>query len=68
VASPTADYARAAQPRESGWPVTPGLYFDLASGLNLLQGTQLANAGRRIGAFFLATPPVIVTLGIGYLI
>jgi uncharacterized RDD family membrane protein YckC len=46
----------------------PGLYFDPASGLNLPQGTQLASAGRRIGAFFLAIPLVIVTLGIGYLI
>src|SRR5215475_9943539 len=34
--------------------VPPGLYFDPASGLNLPQGTQLASAGRRIGAFFLA--------------
>lgn len=31
-------------------------------------GTQLASAGRRIGAFFLAIPLSIVTLGIGYLI
>lgn len=48
--------------------VPPGLYFDAASGLNLPQGTQLASAGRRIGAFFLAIPLSIVTLGIGYLI
>ena len=46
----------------------PGLYFDPASGLNLPQGTQLASVGRRIGAFFLAIPLSIVTLGIGYLI
>jgi uncharacterized RDD family membrane protein YckC len=46
----------------------PGLNFDPASGLNLPQGTQLASVGRRIGAFFLAIPLVIVTLGIGYLI
>jgi uncharacterized RDD family membrane protein YckC len=48
--------------------VPPGLYFDPASGLNLPQGTQLASVGRRIGAFFLAIPLSIVTLGIGYLI
>jgi len=46
----------------------PGLYFDQLSGLNLPQGTQLASVGRRIGAFFLAIPLAIVTLGIGYLI
>jgi uncharacterized RDD family membrane protein YckC len=51
-----------------GVAVVPGLYFDPASGLNLPQGTQLASAGRRIGAFFLAIPLSIVTLGIGYLI
>jgi hypothetical protein len=45
--------------------VPPGLYFDPVSGLNLPQGTQLASAGRRIGAFFLAIPLAIVTLGIG---
>ena len=31
-------------------------------------GVQLAPVGRRIGAFFLAIPLSIVTLGIGYLI
>lgn len=58
----TATYA------EPGAAVLPGLYFDPASGLNLPQGTQLASVGRRIGAFFLAIPLSIVTLGIGYLI
>jgi uncharacterized RDD family membrane protein YckC len=48
--------------------VPPGFYFDPASGLSLPQGTQLASVGRRIGAFFLAIPLSIVTLGIGYLI
>lgn len=51
-----------------GVAVPPGFYFDPASGLNLPQGTQLASVGRRIGAFFLAVPLSIVTLGIGYLI
>jgi uncharacterized RDD family membrane protein YckC len=44
------------------------MYFDQASGLVLPQGVQLASIGRRIGAFFLAIPLALVTLGIGYLI
>lgn len=44
------------------------MYFDQASGLYLPEGVQLASAGRRIGAFFLAIPLAIVTLGIGYVI
>jgi uncharacterized RDD family membrane protein YckC len=48
--------------------VPQGMYFDQLSGLNLPDGTQLASVGRRIGAFFLAIPLVIVTLGIGYVV
>src|SRR3984885_11310607 len=48
--------------------VATGLYFDQASGLNLPVGVQLASVGRRIGAYFLAIPLSIVTLGIGYVI
>ena len=48
--------------------VPPGMYFDQASGLMLPNGVQLASVGRRIGAFFLAIPLSIVTLGIGYVI
>jgi uncharacterized RDD family membrane protein YckC len=48
--------------------VLPGMYFDQASGLQLPEGTELASVGRRIGAYFLAIPLAIVTLGIGYLI
>jgi uncharacterized RDD family membrane protein YckC len=48
--------------------VPPGMYFDQASGLMLPQGVALASSGRRIGAYFLAIPLAIVTLGIGYLI
>jgi uncharacterized RDD family membrane protein YckC len=44
------------------------MYFDQLSGLNLPDGTQLASVGRRIGAFFLAIPLVIVTLGISYIV
>jgi uncharacterized RDD family membrane protein YckC len=48
--------------------VPQGMYFDQASGLMLPDGTQLASVGRRIGAYFLAIPLAIVTLGIGYII
>jgi uncharacterized RDD family membrane protein YckC len=45
-----------------------GMYFDQMSGLVLPEGTELASVGRRIGAWFLAIPLAIVTLGIGYII
>jgi uncharacterized RDD family membrane protein YckC len=48
--------------------VPPGMFFDPQSGLVLPAGTQLAPVGRRIGAWFLAIPLAVVTLGIGYLI
>jgi uncharacterized RDD family membrane protein YckC len=51
-----------------GEVVPQGLYRDEHSGLLLPQGTQLANPGRRVGAFFLAIPLIIITLGIGYII
>jgi uncharacterized RDD family membrane protein YckC len=44
------------------------MYFDQMSGLLLPDGTELASVGRRIGAWFLAIPLAIVTLGIGYII
>ncbi len=44
------------------------MYYDLASGLQFPDGTELASVGRRIGAYFLAIPLIIVTLGIGYII
>jgi uncharacterized RDD family membrane protein YckC len=44
------------------------MYVDPVSGLMLPQGTELASVGRRIGAYFLAFPLAVVTLGIGYLI
>jgi len=49
-------------------PVPPGMFFDEQSGLLLPQGIELASIGRRIGAFFLTIPLVIVTLGIGYIV
>lgn len=51
-----------------GMVAPPGMYFDQASGLMLPQGVELASSGRRIGAWFLAIPLAIVTLGIGYAI
>lgn len=51
-----------------GVPVPQGMYVDQDSGLLLPEGTTLAGHGRRIGAFFLAIPLWIVTLGIGYII
>jgi len=52
-----------------GVPAAPdGMYYDNESGLTLPQGVQLAGHGRRIGAYFLAIPLAIVTLGIGYII
>ena len=49
-------------------PVPPGMYVDHKSGLLLPNGTELAGVGRRIGAWFLTIPLVIVTLGVGYII
>jgi len=46
----------------------PGAYFDPASGLTLPEGVTLAGVGRRIGAWFLAIPLSIATLGLGYLV
>jgi uncharacterized RDD family membrane protein YckC len=52
-----------------GMAVAPaGMYYDPQSGLTLPEGVVLASVGRRIGAFFLAIPLAIVTLGIGYAI
>lgn len=45
-----------------------GMYYDQASGLMLPEGIALASVGRRIGAYFLAIPLAVVTLGIGYII
>lgn len=52
----------------AGQPVPAGMHFDQVSGLVLPDGVQLASSGRRIGAFFLAIPLAIITLGIGYAI
>ena len=49
-------------------PAAAGAYLDPGSRLMLPNGTALAGAGRRIGAYFLAIPLFIVTLGVGYLV
>jgi len=49
-------------------PVPEGMFFDAQSGVILPNGVQLAGVGRRIGAYFLSIPLVIVTLVIGYII
>jgi uncharacterized RDD family membrane protein YckC len=48
--------------------IPAGMYFDQQSGLLLPNGTTLATPVRRIGAWFLAIPLWIVTLGIGYIV
>jgi uncharacterized RDD family membrane protein YckC len=48
--------------------VSPGMYYDQASGLTLPNGTTLASPGLRIGAYFLAGVLWTVTLFIGYAI
>lgn len=53
---------------QPGVPVPQGLYYDQHTGLAIPNGTEVASIGRRIGAYFLAIPLSIVTLGIGYLI
>lgn len=50
------------QPSTSG-----GLILD-PRGISIPEGTQLASVGRRIGAYFLAIPLFIITLGIGYIV
>src|SRR5581483_11775135 len=45
-----------------------GMHVDQATGVLVPDGTEMAGVGRRIGAFFLAMPLAIVTLGIGYVI
>ena len=57
-----------APPYGYGQGVPPGMYFDPESGLTLPAGTQLASAGRRIGAYFLSIVLAVVTLGIGWII
>jgi uncharacterized RDD family membrane protein YckC len=53
-----------------GYPAAPPAGYGGygTPGLNLPPGVELASTGRRIGAYFLAFPLLIVTLVIGYLI
>jgi uncharacterized RDD family membrane protein YckC len=55
-----------APPPGYGPPGAPPAHW--AGAPQLPPGVQIAGVGRRIGAYFLAFPLAIVTLGIGYLI
>ena len=48
--------------------VPQGMHVDQQTGVLVPDGTEMASHGRRIGAYFLAIPLAIVTLGIGYII
>ena len=66
---PPSGYPQAPPPAYGyGQGAPAGMFVDPASGLVLPNGTQLASSGRRIGAWFLAFPLAVVTLGIGYVI
>ena len=52
----------------AGPPTPEGMHLDQRSGLVLPDGVELASTGRRIGAYFLAIPLAIITLGIGYVV
>ncbi|HET6877768.1 MAG TPA: RDD family protein [Jatrophihabitans sp.] len=66
---PQQQYGYPSAPPAPPTPVGPGgLVLDPGSGLYIPYGTELASVGRRIGAYFLAIPLFIVTLGIGYII
>lgn len=52
----------------AGQPLQAGTHLDQRSGLVLPDGVELAGTGRRIGAYFLAIPLAIITLGIGYVV
>jgi uncharacterized RDD family membrane protein YckC len=52
----------------AGQPWPAGTHLDQRSGLVLPDGVELASTGRRIGAYFLAIPLAIITLGIGYVV
>jgi uncharacterized RDD family membrane protein YckC len=52
----------------AGQPLPAGTHLDQRSGLVLPDGVELASTGRRVGAYFLAIPLAIITLGIGYVV
>jgi uncharacterized RDD family membrane protein YckC len=65
---PYGNYPAAPPPPQAPVQGPGGLVLDPGSSIYIPAGTQLASVGRRIGAYFLAIPLFIVTLGIGYLI
>jgi uncharacterized RDD family membrane protein YckC len=66
--APPADSALPAAPPVSAAELAAPSYNDQLLNLGLPPGVELASVGRRIGAYFLAIPLAIVTLGIGYAI
>ncbi|HWJ09259.1 MAG TPA: hypothetical protein VNS46_07780 [Nocardioides sp.] len=70
---PPAEYPVYPDPGQLGYG-TPGYGppplepWHAAAQLGLPEGVVLAPQGRRVGAFFLTIPLVLVTLGIGYLV
>jgi uncharacterized RDD family membrane protein YckC len=65
---PPGQYPAAPQYQQQAQVDQRGYILDYQSGLYIPPGTELASVGRRIGAYFLAIPLFIVTLGIGYII
>ncbi len=57
-----------APPMAPGYGPPPGAHTQWGAGAQLPPGVEVASVGRRIGAYFLAIPLLIVTLVIGYLI
>jgi uncharacterized RDD family membrane protein YckC len=67
--SPPPGFPQAPPANYQAAPTGPGgMVLDYGSGLYLPPGVELASNGRRIGAYFLAIPLFVVTLGIGYII
>jgi uncharacterized RDD family membrane protein YckC len=79
-APPAPDYGPPPQPPQGygqgygapqgygGMPPAPPAGAYSSGPIALPQGVELASVGRRIGAYFLAIPLFVVTLGIGYII
>jgi uncharacterized RDD family membrane protein YckC len=65
---PPGQYPAAPQYQQQAQLDQRGYVLDYESGLYIPPGTELASHGRRIGAYFLAIPLFIVTLGIGYIV
>jgi uncharacterized RDD family membrane protein YckC len=70
---PPPGYVPAQQPYQPAPSAPPGYGYgqpapQWGAGAQLPPGVVVASTGRRVGAYFLAIPLAIVTLGVGYLI